>query len=200
MSHRLFALIALASSAAFAIAPTATTSAATGVAATSALLNGSGNPGSESTTGWFRLSTTTPGTCDDVFGTRVPSTGGTSLGAGAVNAPYSVSATGLLPGNTYFVCAITNNASGTAFGALLTFTTPALIPTVATAAATSVTSSAAVFNGSATPNGSASNGFFRYSTTSPGHSPCCVRRRALPARTPDSRRSRSPAPAGSARR
>ncbi|MDP1827067.1 MAG: hypothetical protein Q8L48_27585 [Archangium sp.] len=162
------AVLALASATAFAVAPTATTNTATGVTATTVQLNGAGNPGSEATTGWFRLSTTNPGTCDDAFGTRVPSTGGTSLGAGAASAPYSVSTSGLLPGNTYFFCAITQNASGTAFGGLLTFTTPALIPSVATAAATSVTSFTAVFNGSADPNGSAATGFFRYSTTSPG--------------------------------
>ncbi|MDP2275313.1 MAG: hypothetical protein Q8K32_31495 [Archangium sp.] len=168
MIRALRLIAAFASTAAFAIAPTATTSAATGVTANSALLNGSGNPGSEATTGWFRLSTTNPGTCDDVFGTRVPSTGGTSLGAGAANAPYSVSTTGLLPGNTYFFCAVTQNASGTGLGTINSFTTPAQVPSVATAAATSVTSSAATFNGSATPNGSPATGFFRYSTSSPG--------------------------------
>ena len=168
MTHRLVALLALASSVALAVVPTATTSAATSVTATSVQLNGAGNPGGEATTGWFRLSTTNPGTCDDVFGSRVPSTGGTSLGSGVANAPYSVSTSGLLPGNTYFFCALTSNPSGTAFGGILTFTTPALAPSVATAAATSVTSSTATFNGSATPNGSAATGFFRYSTSSPG--------------------------------
>src|SRR5690349_5833259 len=119
MPHRLIALLALASSVALAAAPTATTSAATGVTSTyrlppqvtdsSAFLNGSGNPGSEATTGWFRLSTTSPGACNDTFGSRVPSTGGTDLGSGSLVQSFSLQATGLLPGNTYFFCAITQN-------------------------------------------------------------------------------------------
>ena len=163
----LFALMLL-SATAFAAAPTATTTAATSVTATSALLNGSGNPGSEATIGWFRMGTTSPGACNDTFGTRVPSSSGTSLGAGAVAATYSVSATGLLPGTTYFYCAITQNPSGTALGGLLTLTTPALAPTVATSSATVVTSFSVTLNGTGIPNGSASTGFFRYSTVSPG--------------------------------
>ena len=163
-----FACLFLASSLAFAVAPTATTTSATSITATSAQLNGSGNPGGEATVGWFRLSTTSPGTCNDTFGTRVPSTGGTSLGAGTTVAAYSVSSTGLLPGNTYYYCAITQNGSGQAFGSVLTFNTPATIPTVASAAATFVTSGTATLNGSADPNGSPTTGFFRYATTNPG--------------------------------
>src|SRR6266496_4261408 len=61
-------------SAAYAAAPTAATSAATSVTSTSALLNGSGNPNGEMTTGWYRINTANPGTCNDTFGTRVPAT------------------------------------------------------------------------------------------------------------------------------
>ena len=32
--------------------------------------------------GWFRYSTTNPGTCDDTFGTRAPTSGGPYLGTG----------------------------------------------------------------------------------------------------------------------
>src|SRR5687767_1211690 len=49
-------------------APSVITTAATLVATTSATLNGSGNPNAAATTGWFRYSTTDPGTCNDVFG------------------------------------------------------------------------------------------------------------------------------------
>ncbi|MFZ5441130.1 MAG: beta strand repeat-containing protein [Myxococcota bacterium] len=164
----LSAVVLLLSATALAAAPTATTNAATSVTATTAQLNGAGNPGGEATLGWFRMSTTNPGACDDVFGTRVPAASGTSLGSGTANTTYSVSTTGLLPGTTYYFCAITNNASGTAFGGILTFTTPALAPAVTTLAATVVTSFGATLNGSAIPQGSAATGYFRYSTTSPG--------------------------------
>ena len=160
--------ILLTSSAALAAAPLATTSAASSVTATTAQLNGLANPKGEATTGWFRHSTTNPGTCDDGFGTRVPGSGGTAVGAGSFNVAYSVSTSGLAPGTPYFFCAIVSNASGTAFGAVLSFTTPALAPTVTTSAATNLTSSTATFQGSANPNGSATTGFFRFSGTNPG--------------------------------
>src|SRR5512134_2681402 len=106
-------LLALCSArAAFAATPTAATSAATSVMTSSAVLNGSGNPNGEATTGWFRVSTTSPGTCNDIFGTRVPATSGTGLGTGTTSMSYSISTTGLTPGTTYFFCAITSNASG----------------------------------------------------------------------------------------
>ncbi|MER2562493.1 MAG: hypothetical protein ABTQ32_17345 [Myxococcaceae bacterium] len=155
---------------AFAAAPTVTTNSANSITASSAQLNGTANAGGESTTGWFRHSTTNPGTCDDVFGTRVPGTLGTAVGSGTTNVPYSVTTTGLLPGTTYYFCAIVQNGSGFAYGNILSFTTPALSPTVFSQAATLVTSSSAQLNGSATPNGASATGYFRYSLSSPGSS------------------------------
>ena len=38
------------------------------------------------------------------------------VGSGTVVTNYSVTTTGLLPGTTYFFCAVTQNLSGTAFG------------------------------------------------------------------------------------
>ncbi|MHB8879383.1 MAG: hypothetical protein ACYC8T_37285, partial [Myxococcaceae bacterium] len=64
---------------ALAATPTATTSSATSVTATTAVLNGQTNPNGEATTGWFRHDTTSPGTCNDTFGTRVPGSGGTAV-------------------------------------------------------------------------------------------------------------------------
>ncbi|MDP3233571.1 MAG: hypothetical protein Q8N26_12400 [Myxococcales bacterium] len=170
MVRRFAALVTVLSLPVFAAAPSVTTNSANSITASSAQLNGTANAGGEATTGWFRHSTTSPGTCDDVFGTRVPGTLGTAVGSGTTNVPYSVSTTGLLPGTTYFFCAIVQNASGTAFGNILTFTTPALSPTVFSQAATLVTSSSAQLNGSATPNGATTTGYFRYSASSPGSS------------------------------
>ncbi len=147
--------------------PTATTNSSSSLTGTTATLNGSANPGGASATGWFRYSTTSPGTCNDTFGTRAPASGGSALGSGNSSVAFSQGISGLSPGTTYFYCAIAQNSVGTAFGSLLQFTTP-LPPTAATVAATSVTTASALLNGSANPNGASTTGWFRYSTTSPG--------------------------------
>ncbi|OGN09963.1 MAG: hypothetical protein A3J46_04505 [Candidatus Yanofskybacteria bacterium RIFCSPHIGHO2_02_FULL_41_11] len=104
-------------------APSVTTSAATSITASSAALNGSANPNGASTTGWFRYSATNPGTCDDVFGTRVPTSGGTNLGSGTSPVSYSNGVSGLSSGTTYYYCAIASNSGGTGFGGIVSFTT-----------------------------------------------------------------------------
>jgi MYXO-CTERM domain-containing protein len=144
---------------------TATTEAATSVASTTATLNGTGNPNGATAQGWFRYSTTSPGTCNDSFGTRSPTSSGTSLGSGTAKVPFGQAITGLSPGVTYFYCAIVSNSYGTGLGSLLSFTTPASPPTVSTDGATGI---AITLNGSANPNGAATTGWFRMATTSPG--------------------------------
>ena len=87
-------------------APTATTSTATLVTSISATFNGSANPNRAATTGWFRYSATNPGACNDAFGTRAPtSSSGTVLGAGTTGRLLARDL-GLLPGTTYYFCAI----------------------------------------------------------------------------------------------
>ncbi len=104
--------------------PTVTTSAATSITTTTATLNGSANPNGAATTGWFRYSSTNPGAnCNDTFGTRAPLSGGTSLGSGSAAVSYSRSLTGLTTGTLYYYCAIASNASGSAFGSVMSFTT-----------------------------------------------------------------------------
>ena len=105
-------------------APTVTTNAATSVTTTGATLNGQANPHGSTTTGWFRYSTTDPGACNDTFGTRVPSTGGTSLGSGTSDVAFNQPTNVLNPNTTYYFCAIAGNGQGTGFGAVLQFTTP----------------------------------------------------------------------------
>ena len=147
--------------------PTALTTPASNITNTTATLNGSGNPNRGATQGWFRYATSDPGTCDDKFGSRAPTSGGVSLGSDVYDQPYSVNITGLSPATTYYYCAIVSSTEGTAFGAVLTFTTSAPA-TATTLAATSVASTTATLNGSGNPNGAAATGWFRYSTTSPG--------------------------------
>jgi len=100
-----------------------------------ATINGSANPNALSTTGWFRYQpNTNPGTCNDTFGTRVPSTVGTgyALGSGSSSVSYSQQTTATLsPNTTYYYCAIASNANGTAPASnVLSFTTAPPIPTL----------------------------------------------------------------------
>ena len=67
--------------------PTVVTAAATAVMSASATLNGTANPNGTAATGWFRYATTSPGTCNNTFGTLAPASGGTSLGAGRQRQP-----------------------------------------------------------------------------------------------------------------
>jgi hypothetical protein len=147
--------------------PVVTTLAATSVGLDGGILNGNANPNGLSTSAWFRYSTTNPGTCNDTFGTRTPSSGGTALGAGTTTSPFTATLSGLPTGVTYYYCAIAQNALGTALGSVLSFTTTAA-PSVATTLASSVTATGATLEGSANPNAVASTGWFRYSATSPG--------------------------------
>lgn len=105
--------------------PTATTGSVSNLTGTSATLGGSANPGGASTTAWFRYSTSNPGNADDSSGTRTPSSGGSSLGAGTSGVTFSQALADLDPGTTYYYWAIAASAEGTAFGSIQSFTTPA---------------------------------------------------------------------------
>ena len=103
--------------------PTASTSPASVVTATTATLNGSGNPNGAATTVWFRYSITSPGTGNDSTGTRVPASSGVDLGSGSAAQPFSQALTGLASNRTYYCWAVTQNATGTAVGNVQPFTT-----------------------------------------------------------------------------
>jgi MYXO-CTERM domain-containing protein len=147
--------------------PSVVTSAATTITSTTATLNATANPNMLETTGWFRYSSTDPGTCDESFGTRVPAAGGTALGNGTTSVPYTEAVTGLLPGTKYYYCALASNTAGVGLGSVLNFTTPKA-PTVTTVAATAVSGVAATLNGTVNANQGATTAWFRYDTTDPG--------------------------------
>jgi hypothetical protein len=102
-------------------APTVTTKLPSAIGTTTATLNGSADPNGASSTGWFRYSTTNPGSCNDTFGTRVPATGGTALGSGTAAVSYSRALTGLTVGTGYYYCAIASNSVGTSWGTVRFF-------------------------------------------------------------------------------
>ena len=146
--------------------PSVTTGAATQVTSAAATLNSYVNPNDSPTTAWFRYSTTDPGTCDDNFGTRLPASGGLSLGSGSSEVSYSYPISGLTPQEVYYFCAIAENSNGTAYGSILSFTTPPAL-TVTTIAAAQVTYTTATLNSFVNPYSSPTTAWFRYSTDNP---------------------------------
>ena len=107
--------------------PTVTTTSVAGVDTQYATLNGTVNPNNYgNATGYFRWGTGNI-TCDDVAGTRYPSTGGTSIANGASPVAFSMPlpAGTLSPGTTYYYCAYASNANGVGKAATnASFTTP----------------------------------------------------------------------------
>lgn len=145
--------------------PTAATSNATGIAGTTATLNGSGNPKGLTATGWFRYSTTNPGVTNDTSGTRVPASGGTALGAGGSSQAYAQALSGLSTGTTYYYWAVVSNLSSAAFGSIMSFTTPSAPSVVTSNIIPGYAGTDATLVGSASPNRSATTAWFRYATT-----------------------------------
>ncbi len=134
---------------------------------TSATLVGSANPNLSAAQGWFRWGNVDPGTCDDAYGTRLPATGGTDLGAGGAPVAFTETLTALSPGTTYWFCALAANSLGTAAGAPVRFTAGATPPTVATQPPTSVAATSATLEGTADAQGVVAGGWFRLSTMPP---------------------------------
>jgi len=148
-------------------APTVTTNSAGAISATAATLNGSANPNSDTTTGWFRYATVDPTTCNDTFGTVTSPVG--ALGSGTSPVAYNKAVSGLSSSTQYYYCAIAANGGGTGLGSVLSFTTltPPTPPTVTTTAASSITGTTATLNGTGNPNGDATTAWFRYAAASP---------------------------------
>ena len=139
-------------------APTVATNAATAVLPNTATLNGNVNANGTSTAVSFEYGLTTAyGT--PVAGTPTPVTGGS-------NTPVSANISGLAPSTIYHFRCVGVNCGGTTNGTDQTFTTPAItLPTVVTNAATSVTPSGAVLNGTVTANGASTAVSFEYGLT-----------------------------------
>jgi subtilase family serine protease len=102
-------------------APTAATGSATAITASSATLSGTVNPNGADTHGWLLF-----GTSSTLSGaSQTPSQ---DLGSGTTNATLSASITGLNAGTQYYFQVVAQNGTGTANGAINTFTTIASVP------------------------------------------------------------------------
>ena len=116
-----------------ALAPTATTNAATSVTASGATVNGGVNPNGQSTTAWFEWGTS------PTLAT-FSSTSNQSLGSGTTSVPVNAVLSGLTSGTTYYFRVAASNAAGTTKGSILSSAPRrALAPTVTTNAAASMT-------------------------------------------------------------
>jgi hypothetical protein len=150
------ALLALlvASNAALAAAPTATTQAATSITTTSAQLNSYVNPNGLSTTIYFQYGLTTS------YGSS------TSLGGiGTTAGNYGFTVSSLTPNTTYHFRIVAYSSDGYGYGSDMTFTTSAQAPTATTQAASSITSTSAQLNSYVNPNGASTTIYFQYGLT-----------------------------------
>lgn len=153
--------------------PTVTIGSYTITNGDTATLNAGANPNGTAATGYFRVHTSLPpsSNCANFAtwsgNTRVPATGGTSLGAGTSNVNFSQAAIGLSPNSNIYWCAYADNSGGT--GSSSYSTLPTNGPIISTSDPENVTSTSATLKGYATdaPN-SNWRAYFRYANTNPG--------------------------------
>ena len=84
-----------------------------------------------------------------------PTVSGSHTTDGSGTGGFTSSLTGLTAGTTYYVRAYATNSVGTAYGSELSFTTAVQLPTVTTAAVSSITETSAICGGDVTNNGGA---------------------------------------------
>ena len=125
--------------------PETTTSAATGVSATGATLNGIVNPGGRSTTVGFCY-----GTAADLTGCTSVSAAQSPLAASSDDTVVSVTLGSLNPGTTYYTRVSATNADGSDNAGIVSFTTSA-IPLVSLGTTTDVTPTDARVTGQVNP-------------------------------------------------
>ena len=141
------------------VIPSATTGGATAIAATSATLNGAVSPHGVPAFAYFQYGTTTG------YGSTSP-----TVAVGAIfTIPVSATVTSLSCGTVYHFRMVAFSFFGSANGADATFTTaacdPPLPPTVITGVASGIDRRVATLNGTATPNGTMTTGYFEYGLT-----------------------------------
>jgi len=128
------------------VVPSLITNSATDVASTSATSGGNitSDGGSPVTARGVCWSTSHDPTLSDPH---------TSDGSGTGS--FSSSITGLQPGNTYYVRAYANNSEGIAYGNEISFSTPAVVPSLTTNPITDITYYSATSGGNITSDGGA---------------------------------------------
>ena len=140
-----------------AAAPSATTDAASAIAANSATLNGQVNPNGASTTVTFEYGLTTE------YGNSV--TAAESPLPNTANQGVSSDLTGLTSGQTYHYRVKAVNSVGTTYGSDQTFTTESTAPGAETGSASGLTSNSATLSGTINAHGDSTTVTFEYGTT-----------------------------------
>ncbi|MBI4691943.1 MAG: hypothetical protein HY773_00650 [Candidatus Terrybacteria bacterium] len=141
--------------------PTATTTSATNITQTSAILNGTVNPNSNSTSAWFEWGTTSS------LGNTLSSI---NAGNGSSNVDVAITLSGLSENTVYYYRAVAQNSYGIAYGSIMNFVTlggsggGSCNPTVSTQAASFITANSATVRGIINPQGRTTSGWFEYDT------------------------------------
>ncbi len=138
-----------------ATAPSATTLAAGGIAASNATLNASVNPNGATTTAWFVWGTTAG------YGNTA---GQTAIGSGTSATAINAAIGNLLPATTYHFAIVASNSVGTVTGADAIFNTPAVAPAATTLPAGGISAGTATLNASVNPGGAATSVYFEWGT------------------------------------
>jgi uncharacterized protein (TIGR02145 family) len=137
--------------------PTATTQAATSITTSGATLNGTANANDLTTTITFEYGTTTD------YGSTITAT--QSPVSGHTNTSVTAALTGLNLGTLYHFRVKTVNLLGTVYGLDVTFSTLGAAPTATTQAATNITNTSAILNGTVNANNLSTTVTFEYGTT-----------------------------------
>ncbi len=140
-----------------AAAPIAITEVAGNVGTTSAILNGIINANNQNTNISFEYGTTT------AYGNSI--TTSPSTASGTNNQPISYNLTGLALNTTYHYRISGQNTSGVSNGADMSFTTGGIIPSVTTLAASNISGSSALLNGTINANTQSTSVTFEYGPT-----------------------------------
>jgi hypothetical protein len=160
----LFLGLAAAPGTAMAASPVVSTGAPSGVTETDATFNGTVNPGGETTQYGFYFADAGSEWCTSGGTSGVYSGGGGPLGfTDSTSHPVSQDHPGLTPGQSICYEVYASNASGTAVGSQVSFTTPKpLPPVVSTGAASAITGTSFTLNGTVNPQGRSTNYMFQY--------------------------------------
>ena len=143
-------------------APAVNTFSAISVGSSFATLQGSVNPNSLQTSAWFEYGVTQ--SLGQVVGVQ-------TIGSGNSYVNYSFATANLQPSTSYYYRAVAQNVQGTAYGNILTFTTPSgngqtgNAPIVTTVQPTVVQPNVAVLTSRVNPNGLFTTTWFEYGFT-----------------------------------
>src|SRR5581483_2448341 len=136
-------------------APAVVTAPASGLASTSATLNGSVNPNGRATTWYFEYGTST------AYGSRTPSQ---NAGAGTTAVNVSAPAGGLRTGVAYHFRLVATSNAGTTRGLDQSFVLRTA-PAATTGSVSSLSATSAILNGAVNPNGQETSWHFEVGTT-----------------------------------